>query len=154
MTIKFFCNADIAIGAPYEENGAVYIYLGGTNGISQKPSQKLSAPPNINANQFMTHMFGHGLSKGTDIDQNKYLDFAVGAPNVEAVYVYKAYPVVKVIASVIPQTQELKTTDSSFGVKVCWALGSKFDIQTKSSETLTLFSMSIINNINKKLSNN
>lgn len=79
-------------------------------------------------------MFGHGLSKGTDIDQNRYLDFAVGAPNAEAVYVYKAYPVVKVIASVIPQSQELKTTDTKFDVRVCWQLESKFDIQIQSSK--------------------
>lgn len=64
---------DIAVGAPYEGNGAVYIYLGGPNGIISKPSQILTAPDNGNVAPFTPHMFGHGLSKGADIDQNNYL---------------------------------------------------------------------------------
>lgn len=64
---------DIAIGAPHEDNGAVYIYLGGPNGIISKPSQRLAAPYNANVAPFTSHMFGHGLSKGSDIDQNNYL---------------------------------------------------------------------------------
>lgn len=64
---------DIAVGAPYEDNGAVYIYLGGPNGIISKPSQRLAAPYNGNVAPFTPHMFGHGLSKGSDIDGNYYL---------------------------------------------------------------------------------
>lgn len=30
---------DLAIGAPYEGNGVVYIYLGSPNGLITKPSQ-------------------------------------------------------------------------------------------------------------------
>lgn len=30
---------DLAIGAPYEGNGVVYIYLGSKDGIVRKPSQ-------------------------------------------------------------------------------------------------------------------
>lgn len=30
---------DIAIGAPYEDNGVVYIYLGSSNGLIKEPSQ-------------------------------------------------------------------------------------------------------------------
>lgn len=65
--------SDIAVGAPYEENGAVYIYLGGATGLITKPSQRLSAPLNGNVAPFSPHMFGQGLSKGSDIDQNNYL---------------------------------------------------------------------------------
>ncbi|KAJ6640903.1 Integrin alpha-PS3 [Pseudolycoriella hygida] len=119
---------DIAIGAPYEDNGAVYIYLGSANGIITKPSQKLSAPFNGNVAPFTPHMFGHSLSKGSDIDQNNYLDLAVGAPNAEAVYVYRSYPVVKVIANVQPLSKELKTSDTSFNFKVCWSLESKYKL--------------------------
>ena len=30
---------DIAIGAPYEDRGAIYIFLGTEDGITEKPSQ-------------------------------------------------------------------------------------------------------------------
>lgn len=34
---------DVAIGAPYESGGgAIYIYLGGRNGLNPKPSQVLN----------------------------------------------------------------------------------------------------------------
>lgn len=71
--MKFSNFVDIAIGAPHEDNGAVYIYLGGPNGLISKPSQRLPAPYNGNVAPFTPHMFGHGLSKGSDIDQNNYL---------------------------------------------------------------------------------
>lgn len=66
-------DVDIAVGAPYEDNGAVYIYLGGANGLISKPSQRLAAPYNGNVAPFTPHMFGQSLSKGSDIDQNNYL---------------------------------------------------------------------------------
>lgn len=36
---------DIAIGAPYEDSGVVYIYLGSANGLIKEPSQVLSKVP-------------------------------------------------------------------------------------------------------------
>lgn len=65
--------SDIAIAAPFEDNGAVYIFNGGLNGLSSKPTQILAAPHNDLVEPFTVHMFGHGLSKGVDIDNNKYL---------------------------------------------------------------------------------
>lgn len=64
---------DIAVGAPYEDNGVVYIYLGGPDGIIGKPSQTLIAPKNANVPLSTHHMFGYGLSKGSDIDGNGYV---------------------------------------------------------------------------------
>lgn len=62
----------MVVGAPYEDNGAVYIYLGGVNGLSENPSQKLVAP--IDESIVNTDlMFGNGLSKGVDIDGNSFL---------------------------------------------------------------------------------
>lgn len=76
----------------------------------------LSDPINIQ------HMFGHGLSKGADIDGNHYLDLAVGAPNAESVFVYRAYPIVRINATISPQNQEIKTTDRSFKLNACWSM--------------------------------
>lgn len=63
---------DIAIAAPFEDNGAVYIFHGGSGNLATKYSQRIAAPLNDLAQPFTVHMFGHGLSKGADIDGNNY----------------------------------------------------------------------------------
>lgn len=92
--------------------------------MSSKPSQRLSAPLSTDLSNPITmqSMFGHGLSKGADIDGNNYLDLAVGAPNAETVYVYKAYPVIRINATITPHSQEIKTTDRSFKFSACWSM--------------------------------
>jgi integrin alpha 7 len=63
-----FSFADIAVGAPYEGNGAVYIYHGSVDGIKHEPSQIIRAEnidPRIKG-------FGISLSKGADVDGNHY----------------------------------------------------------------------------------
>ena len=35
---------DIAVGAPYEDKGAIYIYLGSKDGLVTEPSQVRSGP--------------------------------------------------------------------------------------------------------------
>lgn len=61
------------------------------------------------------------------------------------VYVFRSYPVVKVIANVIPLTKELKVTDSSFKFKVCWSLESRFELQNETGRSgcLVLLSSNI-----------
>lgn len=60
--------SDIAVGAPYEENGVVYIYHGSAEGIKHKPAQIIKAET---IDQRIKG-FGIGLSKGVDIDGNHY----------------------------------------------------------------------------------
>uniref|UniRef100_T1P9U3 Integrin alpha n=1 Tax=Musca domestica TaxID=7370 RepID=T1P9U3_MUSDO len=67
-------------------------------------------------------MFGHGLSKGSDIDGNGFNDFAIGAPNAETVFVYRSYPVVSIKASISSATREIKPEQTSFRVKVCYSI--------------------------------
>lgn len=74
-------------------------------------------------------MFGHGLSKGADIDGNQYLDIAVGSPNAETVYVFKSYPVIRINATITPFSQEIQTTDKLFKFNVCWLYESSFPIR-------------------------
>jgi hypothetical protein len=60
--------SDIAVGAPYEQNGVVYIYHGSADGIKHKSAQIIQAEnidPQIKG-------FGISLSKGVDIDENHY----------------------------------------------------------------------------------
>lgn len=112
---------DIAISAPFEGNGVVYIYLGGANGLSTKHIQRIEAPkvpPSI-YDDVNSSMFGHGISRGVDIDSNGYHDIAIGSPNAETVYIFKAYPVVKVVPKITPSTSELSLKAELFGVEVC-----------------------------------
>lgn len=118
---------DIAISAPFEGNGAVYIHLGGPDGISLKPSQRIEAPSELPSpyEDVKSSMFGHGISRGVDIDGNGYRDIAIGSPNSESVYIYKSYPVVNVIASILPSKVELSLEDTRFNMKVCARLDTR-----------------------------
>jgi hypothetical protein len=130
---------DIAISAPFEGNGAVYIFLGGPDGLSSKPIQKISAPSELpipyEGFQEQTAMFGHGISRGVDIDGNGYRDIAIGSPNTESVYIYKTYPVVKVVASIQPSKNELSLDDTRFNIKVCMRIDSVTNIASEIGES-------------------
>uniref|UniRef100_A0A1I8PYL5 Uncharacterized protein n=1 Tax=Stomoxys calcitrans TaxID=35570 RepID=A0A1I8PYL5_STOCA len=115
---------DIAVGAPFDGNGTVFIYMGSKNGLSDQPSQRLHYPV-ISDSPYGSAMFGHGLSKGSDIDDNGYNDFAIGAPNAEAAFLYRSYPVVSIEATIVLQTREIKPRQSSFPVKVCYRIVTK-----------------------------
>lgn len=120
---------DLAIAAPFEGNGAVYIYLGSALGLSTKPSQKIQAPLNeIIPFGDLSSMFGFGLSKGVDIDSNGYRDIAIGSPASEAVYVFKSYPVVKVMASISSSKSEVLLEEKLVTIKVCATLQTTTEI--------------------------
>ncbi|XP_073463809.1 integrin alpha-IIb-like [Aquarana catesbeiana] len=81
---------DVAVGSPFGGQsgaGCVYIYKGDRTGLSTQPSQILEGQPE---NSFR---FGFSLRGGEDIDQNGYPDLIVGAFEADAVYVYRAQPV-------------------------------------------------------------
>ncbi|KAH8388159.1 hypothetical protein KR200_011056 [Drosophila serrata] len=114
---------DVAVGAPFAGNGSVFIYLGSERGLRDKPSQQLDAPSQ-QPSKYGTHMFGHGLSRGSDIDGNGFNDFAVGAPNAEALYLYRAYPVVKVHATVKSEAREIKPEQDKVKITACYRLST------------------------------
>lgn len=114
---------DIAVGAPFAGNGAVFVYLGSAKGLRDQPSQRLNSPIG-SGNTYGQHMFGHGLSKGNDIDRNGFNDFAIGAPNAETVFVYRAYPVVKIHATINSQTREIRTDQTTFPISICYKIES------------------------------
>lgn len=79
-------------------------------------------------------MFGHGVSRGVDIDGNGYRDIAIGSPNSESVFIFKSYPVVNVIASILPSKTELSLEDTRFILKVCARLESRMMNNNKIGE--------------------
>ena len=71
--------ADIFVGAPYYDDGegAVFLYLGGKDGLQSKYSQ-LIKPSTLNVLDNI-RTFGWSLSPGKDMDGNGYPDIAIGA---------------------------------------------------------------------------
>lgn len=101
---------DIAIGAPYEDDGVVYIYLGSKDGLSKTPSQIIKASdlglrPNRKINTF-----GSYLSGGLDIDGNDYPDLVVGAYNSSAAIALLSRPIISIQTNV-PKKGEIKAID-------------------------------------------
>ncbi|XP_046678845.1 integrin alpha-PS1 isoform X2 [Homalodisca vitripennis] len=88
---------DVAIGAPYEGNGTVYIYLGSKDGLIVEPSQTIRADsfPGV-------WTLGHSLSGGLDLDKNGYPDLLVGAYESDSVVLLRARPIVGLVTSVEP----------------------------------------------------
>ncbi|XP_059476549.1 integrin alpha-PS1 isoform X2 [Neocloeon triangulifer] len=98
---------DVAIGAPYEGKGAVYIYLGSDKGLITEPAQVIrsealprSQPPT----------FGYSLSGGTDMDLNGYPDLLIGAYDSDTTVLLMARPIIGILTYVRPE-QNLKNID-------------------------------------------
>ncbi|XP_014485304.1 PREDICTED: integrin alpha-PS1 isoform X2 [Dinoponera quadriceps] len=83
---------DVAIGAPYEGKGTVYIYLGSKNGIIKTPSQVIHAedlPSPLKT-------FGYSLSGGIDMDHNGYSDLLIGAYEDDAIALLRSKKIIDI----------------------------------------------------------
>ncbi|XP_036387353.1 integrin alpha-7 [Megalops cyprinoides] len=85
---------DIAVGAPFDGDGKVFIYRGSSSGIVTKPSQVLDGV------SVGVKRFGYSISGGLDIDGNSYPDVAVGSLN-DQVILFRARPVIHVKCNII-----------------------------------------------------
>lgn len=83
---------DIAVGAPYEGKGTVYVYLGSKNGIITIPSQVIHAEEMPSP----LRTFGYSLSGGIDMDQNGYPDLLVGAYDNDAVVLLRSRKIIDI----------------------------------------------------------
>ncbi|KAH3720452.1 hypothetical protein DPMN_063351, partial [Dreissena polymorpha] len=106
---------DIAIGAPYENDGegAVYIYNGYTAGLWSRYSQRIggaSIRPGIKA-------FGAALSK---ISINNGELFAVGAYESDTVVVLRSNPVVALETMMQVRPDLITARESEVSLKVCF----------------------------------
>uniref|UniRef100_A0A665UAR5 Integrin subunit alpha 7 n=1 Tax=Echeneis naucrates TaxID=173247 RepID=A0A665UAR5_ECHNA len=84
---------DIAVGAPFDGDGKVFIYRGSDAGIETKPAQVLDG------RDFDVKRFGYSISGGLDVDNNQYPDIAVGSLN-DAVVLFRSRPVIHVVREV------------------------------------------------------
>lgn len=85
---------DLAIGAPYEGDGVVYVYLGSRNGLNEKPSQRIQASELGRNLPQPIRNFGISIAGNTDLDGNSYVDMVVGAP--PAAVVLLARPIINI----------------------------------------------------------
>uniref|UniRef100_A0A8B9EI83 Integrin subunit alpha 3 n=1 Tax=Anser cygnoides TaxID=8845 RepID=A0A8B9EI83_ANSCY len=84
---------DIAVGAPFEGAGKVYIYHSSAGGLLAKPSQVVSGS-DLGPASMQT--FGYSLSGGLDVDGNSYPDLLVGSL-AERVALLRARPVLNIL---------------------------------------------------------
>ncbi|XP_071418732.1 integrin alpha-6 isoform X2 [Pithys albifrons albifrons] len=91
---------DIAVGAPYDGFGKVYIYHGSRNGINTKPAQILDGEK---AN---TNFFGYSIAGNMDLDKNAYPDIAVGSLS-DSVNVYRSRPVISIRRNITVQPDRI-----------------------------------------------
>uniref|UniRef100_A0A452J736 Uncharacterized protein n=1 Tax=Gopherus agassizii TaxID=38772 RepID=A0A452J736_9SAUR len=80
---------DIAVGAPYDDFGKVFIYHGSKNGINTKPAQILDGKKSS------VQYFGYSITGNMDLDRNSYPDIAVGSLS-DSVSVYRSRPVISI----------------------------------------------------------
>lgn len=109
---------DLAISSVSDGMGRILIYFGSKDGLKLAQEIKMS-----NSNS----MFGFSLSRGVDIDENGFYDFAVGAPNEEIVYIYKSYPVINVKAQLKPSKNQIELSDS-INVSTCLEVVPKYKL--------------------------
>ncbi|XP_065510443.1 integrin alpha-7 isoform X2 [Caloenas nicobarica] len=105
---------DLAVGAPFDGAGKVYIYHGSSLGIVAKPAQVLDGEGvGVTA-------FGYSLSGGLDVDGNLYPDLLVGSLS-DSVVLYRARPVVHVSrnVSLLPPNIDLEQSNCRHQEGVC-----------------------------------
>uniref|UniRef100_A0A8C0JV27 Integrin subunit alpha 6 n=1 Tax=Canis lupus dingo TaxID=286419 RepID=A0A8C0JV27_CANLU len=91
---------DIAVGAPYDDMGKVFIYHGSPNGINTKPTQILEGK---------SPYFGYSIAGNMDLDRNSYPDVAVGSLS-DSVTVFRSRPVINIqkTVTITPDTIDLR----------------------------------------------
>ena len=83
--------ADVAVGAPGGDIGAVYIYNGAKGGLKNEYSQVIRA----SSIEGTPKGFGISIASGIDVDENNYNDLAIGAHLAGKAYLFKSRAVVQ-----------------------------------------------------------
>ena len=86
------------MGAPFNGEGAVYLYLGSSKGLETDASQVIRPSDLTVADGIAT--FGWSLDAGVDMDDNSYPDILVGTMKGHAVYL-RALPILDIRADIV-----------------------------------------------------
>uniref|UniRef100_A0A4W3GK14 Integrin subunit alpha 7 n=1 Tax=Callorhinchus milii TaxID=7868 RepID=A0A4W3GK14_CALMI len=117
---------DIAVGAPYDGHGKVYIYHGNNFGLNVTPAQVLEGEA------VGVTRFGYSVAGGLDMDDNFYPDVVVGSLS-DSVVLYRARPVINVTKSAIIRPQQIDLEQENCKgrsgiciiIQACFAYSSK-----------------------------
>uniref|UniRef100_A0A671SK79 Integrin alpha-6-like n=1 Tax=Sinocyclocheilus anshuiensis TaxID=1608454 RepID=A0A671SK79_9TELE len=104
---------DVAVGAPYDSNGAgnVYIFHGSPQGL--KKAQVLGGQDHN------VKLFGYSLAGNMDLDRNNYPDLAIG-PLSDSVFVARS--VISIEKTVTTTPKELDLTQKNCGDTICYGM--------------------------------
>ncbi|XP_037664719.1 integrin alpha-3 isoform X2 [Choloepus didactylus] len=113
---------DIAVGAPFEDSGAVYIYHSGSRGLPRQPQQVIRGK-DLGLTGKAT--FGYSLSGRMDVDENLYPDLLVGSLS-DRIVLLRARPVINILHRTLvarPSVLDpaLCTATSCVQVELCFA---------------------------------
>ncbi|XP_016071083.1 PREDICTED: integrin alpha-3 [Miniopterus natalensis] len=116
---------DIAVGAPFEGLGAVYIYHSSSRGLLQQPQQVIHGEQ---LGLYGLAAFGYSLSGKLDVDENFYPDLLVGSLS-DRIVLLRARPVINILHKTLvarPSVLDpaLCTATSCVQVELCFAYQS------------------------------
>lgn len=114
---------DIAVGAPYDDLGKVFIYHGSASGINTKPAQVLEG---------QSPSFGYSIAGNMDLDRNSYPDIAVGSLS-DSVTVFRSRPVINIekTLTVTPNRIDLQKPTCNAPGGVCLKVKACFEYTAK-----------------------
>ena len=110
MSIVEIFATDFVVGAPFEGNGAIYVFRGTPTSKIKTFSQRIAAADIQGAN---LKSFGYSLSGGSDFDDNTYPDLTIGAYQADAIVVLRARPVVNVFATLESNPRQIDPKKSN-----------------------------------------
>ncbi|CAG9859309.1 unnamed protein product [Phyllotreta striolata] len=112
---------DVAISAPYEEQGrgAVYIFMGGADGVKATFGQRLTPSSFPGASRLKARGFGMGLSKGADVDGNGHNDIAIGAYKSGQVFVVQTKSVIDFRTELDSNSTKISSSDTQLVINMC-----------------------------------
>uniref|UniRef100_A0A673G1V5 Integrin alpha-3-like n=1 Tax=Sinocyclocheilus rhinocerous TaxID=307959 RepID=A0A673G1V5_9TELE len=111
---------DLAVGAPFQDSGKVFIWMGSKNGITTEPSQVIEGK-SLGPSGFQT--FGYSLSGGLDMDGNDYPDILVGSMD-DRIALLRARPVIHLSQNFTVEPKIVspnQCVNSCIKVKVCFS---------------------------------
>ncbi|XP_042235673.1 integrin alpha-PS1-like isoform X1 [Homarus americanus] len=130
---------DVAVGAPYEGRGAIYIYLGTSNGLLTDPAQIIHAE-DMPGKPY--NAFGYSLSGGMDLDQNGYPDLLTSSFCSDRVLLIRARPIIDIQTEVNSKnlenidptkkgcTEDIGSTETCFSFGACFKMTNNANTRT------------------------
>lgn len=146
---------DIAIGAPYEGDGVVYIHLGSKDGLNTKPSQIIS-PSVLGLLTKPIKTFGSSLSGGVDFDDNSYPDLLIGAYQSSAIVTLLSRPITDIktevrgeLKNIDPNKHSCVNNLTCFTIEACCSISPYKSSSGKSLKLLFTIEAETFNNKKK-----